>query len=103
MISCSAPPPQDICQPYLAIANRAVRTTIYHILGVSHDVQTLDELNCAKRRLSLPAEFGGLNATSLELDVEHAYYASFTATLANMINDYESESLGHLYGLIRQD
>jgi hypothetical protein len=28
--------------------------------------------------------------------------SSSTATLANMITDYESESLGPLYGLIRQ-
>jgi hypothetical protein len=36
-------------------------------------------------------EFGGLHVPSLELDVEHAHYASFTETLANMITDYESE------------
>jgi hypothetical protein len=95
--------PPDICRPDLAIANRTVRTTIYRILGVSHDVQTLGQLNCAQPRLSLPAEFVGLNAPSLELDVEHAHYVSFTATLANMINDCEPELLGHLYGLIRQE
>jgi hypothetical protein len=72
-------------------------------LGVSLDAQTLDQLNCAKQHLSLPAEFGGLNVPSLELDAEPAHYAPFTATLANMINDYESESLGPLYGLIRQE
>jgi hypothetical protein len=96
---CTLPP--YICRPYLAIVDRVVRTSIYRILGVSHDVQTLDQLNCAKRELSLPTEFGGLNVPSLELDAEHAHYASFTATLANMITDYESESLGPLYGLIR--
>jgi hypothetical protein len=33
-----------------------------------------------------------------------AHYASFTATLANLIIDYESESLGYtMYGLIRQE
>jgi hypothetical protein len=80
-----------------------VRTIIvYRIIGVSHDVQTLDQLNCAKRQLSLPAEFGGLDVPSLELDAEPAHYDSFTATLAIMIIDYESESLGPLYGLIRQ-
>jgi hypothetical protein len=71
-------------------------------LGVSRDVQTLDQLNYAKRQLSLPAEFGGLNVPSLELDAEHVHYASFIATLANMVIDYESESLGSMYGLIRQ-
>jgi hypothetical protein len=72
-------------------------------LGVSLDAQTLDQLNCAKRQLSLPAEFGVLNVPSLELDAEHAHYASFTAIFANLIIDYESESLGPLYGLIRQE
>jgi hypothetical protein len=41
--------PLDIYKPYLATADRAVRTTIYRILGVSHDVQTLDQVKCAKR------------------------------------------------------
>jgi hypothetical protein len=59
--------PHDICRPYIAIACRAVSSAIFRILGVSQDVQTLDQLNCAKRKLSLPAEFGGLNVTSLEL------------------------------------
>jgi hypothetical protein len=72
-------------------------------LGVYHDVQTLDQLNCAKRQLFLPAEFGGLNVPSLELDVEHDQYASFTPTIANLINNHESDSLGHMYGLIRQE
>jgi hypothetical protein len=93
--------PPDICQPYLVAADIAVRIAVFRILGVSQDVQPLDQLNCAKRQLSLPAEFEGLNVPSLELDAAHAYYASFTATLANMINDYESESLGPMYGLIR--
>jgi hypothetical protein len=61
------------------------------------------QLNCAKRQLSLPAEFGGLNVPSLEVDAEYANYASFTATLANLISNYESESLGPMYGLIRQE
>jgi hypothetical protein len=95
--------PPDIFRPYLASAQRAVRTSVYRILGVSQDVQILDQLNCAKRQLSLPAEFAGLNVPSLELDAEHAHYASFTAILANMIIDYKSESLGPLYGLIRQE
>jgi hypothetical protein len=60
----------------------------------------LDQLNCAKHKLSLPVEFGGLNVPSLELDAKPAHYASFTATLANLIIDYESELLGHMYGLI---
>jgi hypothetical protein len=72
-------------------------------LGVSLDVKTLDQLNCAKRQLSLPEVFGGLNVPSLELDATPSHYASFTATLAIMINDYESESLGPMYGLIRQE
>jgi hypothetical protein len=86
-----------------ANAYRGVRSTVYRILAVSQDVQTLDQLYCTKRRLSLPAEFGGVNVPSLELDAEHAHYASFTATLANLIIDYESESLGPMYGLIRQE
>jgi hypothetical protein len=96
--------PPDICRPYLATAHRTVRTTVYRIiLGVSQDVQTLDQLNCAMLKLSLPAEFGGFNVPSLELDAEPSHYASFNATLANLISDYESESLGPLYGLIRQE
>jgi hypothetical protein len=74
----------------------------YRILGVSLDAQTLDQLYCAKRQLSLLAEFGGLNVPSLELDAEPAHYALIIAILANLITDYESESLGPLYGLIRQ-
>jgi hypothetical protein len=35
----------------------------FRILGVSLDVQTLGKLNCAKRKLSLTAEFGGLMIT----------------------------------------
>jgi hypothetical protein len=53
--------PLDICRPYLASADRAVRAAVYRIIGVSLDAQTLDQLNCAKRQLSLLAEFGGLN------------------------------------------
>jgi hypothetical protein len=94
--------PPDICRPYLATADRAVRTSVYRILGVSQDVQTLDQLNCAKCHLSLPAEIGGLNVPSLELDAELAHYASFTATFANLIIDYKSESLCPLYGLTRK-
>jgi hypothetical protein len=48
-------------------------------------------LNCAKRKVSLPAEFGGLNVPSLELDVERAHYALIRATLANPITHYDSE------------
>jgi hypothetical protein len=94
--------PLDICRPYLFVADRAVCTTVLRILGVSQDLQTLDQVNCAKRHLSLP-EFGGLNVPSLELDVKLAHYASFTATLANLIYHYESESLGPMNGLIRQE
>jgi hypothetical protein len=93
--------PPSICRPYFSIANRAVRIAVFRILGVSQDVQTLDKLYCAKRQLSLPAECGELNVPSLELDAEHAHYALFNATLASMIIDYEPESLGPMYGLIR--
>jgi hypothetical protein len=96
-------PPHAICRSYLDNADLAVRIAVFRILGVFHNVQTLDKLNCPKRELSLPAEFGGLNLPSLELDAELDHYASFAATLANVINDYESESLGHMYGRIRQD
>jgi hypothetical protein len=51
--------PPNICRPYLATADRAVRTIVYRIWDVSQDVQTLDQLNCAKRKLSLLAEFWG--------------------------------------------
>jgi hypothetical protein len=60
-------------------------------------------MNCANRQLSLHAEFGGLNVPPLDLDAEPAHYASFSATLPNLIIDYESESLGPLYGLIRHE
>jgi hypothetical protein len=66
--------PPNICRPYLATADMTVRSTVLRILGVSQDVQTLEQLNCAKRQLSLPAEFGGLNVPSLVLEVEHAHY-----------------------------
>jgi hypothetical protein len=79
--------PPNICRPFLADEDIAVRTALFRILGVSQDVQTLDQLNCAKRQLFLPAEFGGLNVPSLELDAAPAYYASFIATLANMITN----------------
>jgi hypothetical protein len=39
--------------------------------------------------------------TAPELGVGHC--TSITATLANLIIDYESELLGPVYGLIRQD
>jgi hypothetical protein len=77
----------DICRPYLVVPDRAVRIAAFQILGVSQDVQTLDHLNCAKRQLSLPADLGGLNVPSLELDV---HCASFNATLANLFIDYGS-------------
>jgi hypothetical protein len=48
-------------------------------------------------------EFVGLHGPSLELDVELDHYDPFTATLANMSNDYESESLGPMYSLIRHE
>jgi hypothetical protein len=86
--------PPYICRPYLVVVDIAVRNAVFRILGVSYDVHTLDQLNCAKRQLSLPAELGGLNIPSLELDAALAHYASFTATLADLITDYESESLG---------
>jgi hypothetical protein len=96
-------PPLDICRPYLDATDIAVRTAVSRILGVSHDVQTLDKLNCANHQLSLPAGFGGLNVPSLELDAAIAHYASFTATLANLVTDYEIKWLGPMYGLIRQE
>jgi hypothetical protein len=67
--------PHDICRPYLDDAYIVVRTVVFRILGVSQDAPTLDQLNCAKRQLSLPAEFGGLNVPSLELDAAPAHYA----------------------------
>jgi hypothetical protein len=102
MGSCSALSPFDICRPHLAIAYMAVRIVVYRTLGVFHDAQTLEQLNCAKRKLFLRAEFGRLNVTSLELGDEYAHYALLTTTLANMIADYGSESLGPMYGIIRQ-
>jgi hypothetical protein len=96
-------PPPCIYQPYRVDVDVTVHKAVFRILGVSQDVKALDKLNCAKRKLFHLAEFWGLNIPSLELDAEHAHYASFTATLANLITDYESESLGPmLYGLIRQ-
>jgi hypothetical protein len=55
MITCAVwilalnPPPPYICRPYLAATDRAVRIAFFRILGVSQDVQTLDQLNGAKR------------------------------------------------------
>jgi hypothetical protein len=95
--------PPYICRPYLAAADRAVRAAVYRILGVSLNAQTLDQLNCAKRQLSLPADFGGLNIPSLELDAEPPHCASLNATLVKLIIDYEHESRGPLYGLIRRE
>jgi hypothetical protein len=71
--------PPDICMPYLANADRADRYAFSRIFGVSHEVQTLDQLNYAKRQLSLPAEFVGLYVPSLEVDTKHIDYASFIA------------------------
>jgi hypothetical protein len=102
MGSYSASPPPDMCRPYLVAVDMAVRNVVYRILGVSHDAQALDHLNCARRHLSIPAEFGGLNIPSPELDAEHAHYASFNATLANKITNYESESLGPMYRIVRK-
>jgi hypothetical protein len=47
-------------------------------------------------------EFGRLNVSSLELDDEHAHYVAFIATFAYVNTNYESESLGNVYGLVRQ-
>jgi hypothetical protein len=96
-------PPRNICRPYLATANMPVRIAVYRILGVCEDVEALDKLNCAKRQLSFPAEFGGLIVPPLELDVELVHYASFSATLANLITYTESESLGPMYSLIGRE
>jgi hypothetical protein len=49
--------------PYLATRDRAVLTVVFRILGVSHDVKTLDQLNCLMRQLSLPSEFWGAYCT----------------------------------------
>jgi hypothetical protein len=73
--------PLNICRPHLAYANKVVRTPVFRILGVSHDVQKLDQLNCAKRKLSLPTECRGLNVASLELDDEPTHYASMLHSL----------------------
>jgi hypothetical protein len=73
---------------------------IFRVLGFSLDVQTLDKQNCAKRQLSILADFGGLNVTSLELDAKDTHCASFTATLANPITCHDPETLGPMYGLI---
>jgi hypothetical protein len=67
---------------------------------VSPEVQAHEQINPATRELSLPAEFGGLNVPSLALDAELAHYASFEASVAILIIDYEYESLGPLYGII---
>jgi hypothetical protein len=95
--------PHDVCLPYLATTNRVVRHDVFQILGASYGVQTLDQLDCAKRELCLPADFGKRNVPSLELDAEPYHYVSFTTTLANMITYYEFESLGPMYGLIRHE
>jgi hypothetical protein len=44
-----------------------------------------------------------LNVPSPRIDIEHAHYASFNATLANLIIDCESESVSPLYGIIRRE
>jgi hypothetical protein len=41
--------PHDICRPYLVAASIAVRIADFRISSVSHDVQTRDQLNRAKR------------------------------------------------------
>jgi hypothetical protein len=91
----------DICRPHLVNVDREVRTSVFRVLGVSQDLQTLGKLNCTKRKLSPPAQFRGLNVPSLELNDERAHYASFNATLAKSTTDFESESLGHMHGIIR--
>jgi hypothetical protein len=103
MGSCSAPFPLISADRTLLMHIRPVVLQFFRVLGVSQDEHTLDKLNCAKRQLSLPAEFGGHTVSSLEPDAELARNASFTATLANLITDYESESLGPMYCLIRQE
>jgi hypothetical protein len=95
--------PLDDRRPYLAKVNSATRYTVVRILGVSPEVQTNGQNSRAQRQLSLPAEFGGLNVPSLAPDVEHAHYASFDATPASLSTDYKSESLAHLYGIIRYE
>jgi hypothetical protein len=41
--------PPHMYRPYLIAANIAVRSAVFRILRVSLDVQTLDQLNCARR------------------------------------------------------
>jgi hypothetical protein len=72
----------------------------FRIFGTSPEVETYDQIKCAKRQLSLPAELRVLNVPSPRIDIEHAHYASFNASL---IIDCESESLGPLYGIIRRE
>jgi hypothetical protein len=91
--------PHDICRMYLVVKYIAVHIEVFRI-HTSH-----------RRSINwvvLSASFAyprslGLNVPSLELDAAPAHYASFTATPANLITDYESESLGPMYGLIRQE
>jgi hypothetical protein len=71
------------------------------MFGVFPEVQTNDQIICATRQLSLPAEFGGLNVPPLALDAEPPHFVSFDATLASLTTHYKSESLGPLYGIIR--
>jgi hypothetical protein len=90
----------DIYRPYLVARDRAVRIAVFSIFGVSHNVQVLDQLNCAKRQLSLPSEMGGLNVPQARRRTCSLCFIHGDPR-ANMIVDYESESLSHMYGLIR--
>jgi hypothetical protein len=74
----------------------------FRILGVFPEVHTHNQTNRATRELSLhDGDFRGLSVPSFALDVGSAHYALLDATLASLITDYESESLGSLYGTIR--
>jgi hypothetical protein len=66
---------------------------------VSPEVHAHDQINCATRPLSLPTQFVDLNVPPLAIDEEHAHYASFDATLAKFLTNYEFESLGPMYGV----
>jgi hypothetical protein len=49
--------PPNICRPSLVVVDRAICAAVFQILGVSKDVQTLDQLKCSMRQLPLPAKF----------------------------------------------
>jgi hypothetical protein len=76
-----------------------------YIFGVSPEVQTHDKISCATSQLSLPAEFGGLNLPSLALDDEPTHYKLHSTRVSQVLLclNYESESRGPFYGIIRHE